>query len=147
MENIIGYGFDVNDVTGKAFVGFIRKFAKEDYDSMLSDLLKTEAGLSAELPAEEEIEMYAREWVLDHNDSEAQFIASVINEKEKSKILSYADNYVFYESVVFPGEREDRKAFSTREEFEQMLRKYLPDVACKMIWEGSSWFDPCYWTE
>jgi hypothetical protein len=149
MEHIIGYGFDAGDLSAKELVGFIRENAPESYESMMEDILGKGIPSSAELSENEKelLEGEAEEWILTQNDSVALFIASAINEKEGGEILSCADHYVIYDSVVFPGEYTGRRPFDTRYDFGKMIGKYFPYAACGMIGEGSSFFDPSYWME
>lgn len=149
MEHIIGYGFDTNDLSKEELVGFIKENDPESYRSMLEDILKKDRTASAELSEDEKeiLEGEAEEWILTQNDSVALFIASVINEKEGGEILSCADHYVIYDSVVFPGEYTGRRPFDTRDDFGKMIGKYFPYAACGMIGEGTSLCGPCYWME
>lgn len=156
MHVYLGYGFNVYDISNKAWVSLIEKFDNKNFKRFLAEVFKDKSkpGMTPYIPSEEEKEELALDYIEENGigayDS-CEYLRIIINLNEAEKagtnyIVSNYDNYLVFDSVRFADDSKRTKYIRTQEDFIAMISRYIPieNITFGNVYEGSEWIDPIY---
>lgn len=154
MVTYIGYGFNVNEIPESVWGKFLKEKASDElenfYEYIRQDLPFPDVDIHAENEGDTVVDYIQDTYNLDM----AEYLRNMINAGEadavngKDVVEAY-DQFIVFPSIRFVDDSERAKYIKSREDFMNMIGKYLPleYITFGNIYTGNDWEDPEYFMD
>ena len=152
MQQYVGYGFNVNDISNMGLLKFMQAHAPEDAEEALTEVLTVKKKFNDMTKQEledvlEDIEVFASSI----KGSTADYIVDIICADTCRGLLWVLDEtYIVFPPLEFPEDAEERcKYVKSAADFQHLITTYFPDedIEYGKVWDGVEWADPCYYMD
>lgn len=131
MENYVGYGFNVYDISGKECLDFVARYDRDSLEDLLRFALEKEGITGLEMLTEKEKEKIGDlipDWVWGEELDTNEYVKNIICRHENGLRLNVGGGgYIYYPPICFLDDADGKTCVRNRDDFERTIRKYFPD--------------------
>lgn len=144
MEQYIGYGFNIDDLTDSNWLELLQK-DKDAYAALQRNCLDEFGNGDTD-----SLRSFARDWLDIRYENAGDYLAAVINNGEKEAagaddIVGCYDTYLIFESIRFTDDSKRALYIRNEADFIKMIGRYIPTGGLRFgsVWGGGDecWID------